>query len=48
MSGKRQNNQLRLAFGEERRSEAPRLLAKGPKRSRRSAGSKARLTTMNN
>ena len=29
MSGKRQNNQLRLAFGEEGRSEAPMTLGEG-------------------
>jgi hypothetical protein len=29
MSGKRQNNQLRLAFGEETRSEAPQAPGEG-------------------
>jgi hypothetical protein len=37
MSETRQNNQLRLAFSEVGRSEAPKVLAEGPKRSRRSA-----------
>jgi hypothetical protein len=48
MSGKRQNNQLRLAFSGEGGVKLRRLLAEGPKRSRRSACPKVRLRTMNN
>ena len=46
MSDKRQRNQLQmvLAFTSEGRSEAPTAQGKGPKRSRRNARAKARLS----
>ena len=46
MGGKRQKNQLQmvLAFAAEGRSEAPMARRKGPKRPRRSAMAKARLS----
>ena len=45
MDDKRQNIQLVLAFEEEDRGEARTALEKGPKRSRRSAGQKARQSS---
>jgi hypothetical protein len=42
MSGKRQKNQLVLAFAEEYRVNPRMASVEGPNRSRRSAGQKAR------
>jgi len=48
MGIKRQNNQLRLAFGEEGRSEAPKAPGEGSEMLTAKRISKARLKTRNN
>ena len=48
MSDKRQNNQLRLAFGEEGRGEAPQAPGEGSETLTAKRISKARLNRTNN